>query len=123
MNKKPERHSVEVLRSGTTMTEARLTERFKVSWVRCIAVKHQTQVAAAARAFSQILPRSISEAVMGSNTDTSQLTPGDYKFSTTATSGGGIEFTETKGHNGKKDVDLFRNSLDGHLTEQYSGLV
>ena len=39
---------------------------------------------------------------------------GDYKFSTTATSGGGIEFTlETKGHNGKKDVGIYSVTANG----------
>ncbi|ETJ99839.1 fibro-slime domain protein [Eubacterium nodatum ATCC 33099] len=116
MNKKPEKTSVEVLKKwynedGSEINGA-VPKSVKVALYR--SKTPNTGGGSGARVPINFTTQYFGDG-NGSNTDTSQLSPGDYKFSTTATSGGGIEFTlETKGLNGKKNIGIYSVTANGH---------
>lgn len=93
MNKKPEKTSVEILKKwyneDGSEVEGAVPKSVKVALYR-------SKTPNAGGGTGSRVPVNFTTQYFGSgngsNTDTSPLSPGDYKFSTTVTSGGGIEF-------------------------------
>lgn len=119
MNKKPEKTSVEVLKKwyneDGSEIEGAVPKSVKVALYR--STTPNTGGGSGTR-----VPINFNTQYFGtgngSNSELSPLTAGDYKFSTTATSGGGIEFTlEAKGHNGKKNVGIYSVTANGRTIQ------
>ena len=119
MNKKPEKTSVEVLKKwyneDGSEIEGAVSKSVKVALYR--STTPNTGGGSGTR-----VPINFNTQYFGtgngSNSELSPLTAGDYKFSTTATSGGGIEFTlEAKGHNGKKNVGIYSVTANGRTIQ------
>ena len=119
MNKKPEKTSVEVLKKwyneDGSEIEGAVPKSVKVALYR--STTPNTGGGSGTRVPINFTTQYFGTG-NGSNSELSPLTAGDYKFSTTATSGGGIEFTlEAKGHNGKKNVGIYSVTANGRTIQ------
>ena len=115
MNKKPEKTSVEILKKwyneDGSEIEGAVPKSVKVALYR-------SKTPNAGGGTGSRVPVNFTTQYFGSgngsNTDTSPLSPGDYKFSTTVTSGGGIEFElDAKGNAGSKNIGIYSVTANG----------